>query len=136
MLNKVILIGNLGKDPEIRYNENGRMKVTFPLATSETYKNKAGERVTQTEWHNIVLWTPLAELAEKYLRKGSQVYLEGRVTYRSYEDKEKVMKYITDINVREMKFISTRNDSDKDESVASTVVSDQDKKEIIEDLPF
>ena len=74
-VNKVILLGNLGKDPEVRRLDDGRGVANFSLATSETYKNKAGEKVTNTEWHNIVLWSPLADIAESYLKKGSQVYL-------------------------------------------------------------
>ena len=101
-VNKVILVGNLGKDPEIRHLENDRARTTFTLATNETYKSKTGERVTTTQWHNIVLWTPLAEIAEKFLSKGRQVYLEGRLVNRSYIDNEKQTKYITEVAVREM----------------------------------
>ena len=96
-VNKVILLGNLGKDPEVRHLENDRMRASFTLATNETYKNKEGERVTTTEWHNVVLWTPLAKIAEQYLKKGKQVYLEGKLTNRSYVDKEGQTKYITEI---------------------------------------
>jgi single-strand DNA-binding protein len=101
-LNRVILIGNLGKDPEIRHLENGRARVTFTLATNDTYKNKEGEKMTTTEWHNIVLWSPLAEIAEKYLTKGKQVYIEGRLVNRSYTDKEGQTKYITEIVAQHM----------------------------------
>jgi single-strand DNA-binding protein len=76
-VNKVILLGNLGKGPEIKHLENGRMRASFSLATNEVYKNKEGEKISNTEWHNIVLWSPLAEIAEKYLSKGKQVYIEG-----------------------------------------------------------
>ncbi len=107
-VNKVILVGNLGKDPEVRHLENGRAVANFSLATSESYKNREGERVTQTEWHNIVLWGPLAELAEKYLKKGSQIYLEGKITNRSYEDKDGVQKYITEVVGRDMTFLGGR----------------------------
>mmetsp|Transcript_976 Transcript_976/g.2389 ORF Transcript_976/g.2389 Transcript_976/m.2389 type:complete len:143 (-) Transcript_976:823-1251(-) len=96
-VNKVILIGNLGKDPEVRYFEKDRMRVSFTLATNEAYKNKAGERVTTTEWHHVVLWTPLARVAEKYLKKGKQVYIEGKLTTRSYIDKTGQAKSITEI---------------------------------------
>ena len=96
-VNKVILLGHLGKDPEVRYLENERTLARFTLATNETYKNRAGERVTSTAWHNIVLWTPLAEIAEKYLSKGRQVYLEGKLTSRSYVDKEGQPKYTTEV---------------------------------------
>ena len=80
-LNKVMLIGRLGQDPEVRNTQDGRSLCTFSIATSESYKNKAGERVTNTEWHNIVLWSPLAEIAENYLKKGSQVYIYVSYTH-------------------------------------------------------
>lgn len=96
-INKVILVGNLGKDPELRTLESGRKVANFSLATTETYKDKNGERVDQTEWHNIVFWGPIAEVIEKYLKKGSQVYIEGKIRTRSYDDKEGVKKYITEI---------------------------------------
>lgn|SRR5690554_6918170 len=110
-VNKVILIGNLGKDPEVRHLDNGRAVANFSLATSEVYNNKNGERVTNTEWHNIVMWTPLAELAEKYLKKGNQVYLEGKLQTRSYDDKDGNRKYITEVVVSTMNFLGSRNDS-------------------------
>ena len=87
-VNKVILIGNLGKDPEVKYLDSGVAVANFSLATSESYKNKEGERVNQTEWHNIVLWRGLAEVAEKWLKKGSSVYIEGKIKTRKWEDKE------------------------------------------------
>ena len=87
-VNKVILIGNLGKDPEVRYLDSGVAVANFSLATTESYKNKEGERVSQTEWHNVVLWRGLAEVAEKWLKKGSSVYIEGKIRSRKWEDKE------------------------------------------------
>ena len=96
-VNKVILLGNLGKDPEVRYLEKDRMRATFTLATNEAYKNKEGQRVTTTEWHNVVLWSPLARIAEQYLTKGKQVYIEGKLTSRSYVDKEGQTKYTTEV---------------------------------------
>lgn len=96
-VNRVILVGNLGKDPEVRHLENGRTRASFTLATDETYKNKEGVRIANTEWHNIVLWTPLAEIAEKYLNKGKQVYIEGKLASRSYVDKEGQTRYFTEI---------------------------------------
>ncbi|UXP33587.1 single-stranded DNA-binding protein [Reichenbachiella agarivorans] len=143
-VNKVILVGNLGKDPEVRHLENGRAVANFSMATSETYKNKQGERVTTTEWHNLVLWSPLAEIAEKYLKKGNQVYIEGKLTSRSYEDKDGVTKYITEVVGREMTLLGGRPDGaasgdyssnsqpTKTEIVDSTV---EDSNEI-DDLPF
>jgi single-strand DNA-binding protein len=96
-INKVILVGNVGKDPVVRYFDKGVAKATFPLATSETYTNQQGETITSTEWHNIVLWRALAEVAEKTVKKGSQVYLVGKIKTRSYVDKDGVNKYITEI---------------------------------------
>jgi single-strand DNA-binding protein len=96
-VNKVILVGNVGKDPVVRYFDKGVAKTTFPLATSEQYTNQQGETITSTEWHNIVLWRGLAEVAEKNVRKGSQVYVVGKIRTRSYVDKEGNNKYITEI---------------------------------------
>jgi single-strand DNA-binding protein len=96
-VNRVILIGNLGKDPEIRHLEHGRMKASFPLATDEIYTNKEGIKVVHTEWHNVVLWAKLAEVAAKYLIKGKQVYLEGRLSSRSYMAQDKQVKHITEV---------------------------------------
>lgn len=96
-INKVILVGNVGKDPVVRYFDKGVAKATFPLATSETYTNQQGETITSTEWHNIVLWRALAEVAEKTIKKGTQVYIVGKIKTRSYVDKDGNNKYITEI---------------------------------------
>ncbi len=96
-INKVILVGNVGKDPVVRYFDKGVAKATFPLATSETYTNQQGETITSTEWHNIVLWRALAEVAEKTVKKGTQLYIVGRIKTRSYVDKDGNNKYITEI---------------------------------------
>jgi single-strand DNA-binding protein len=96
-VNKVILVGNAGKDPVVRYFDKGVAKATFPLATSESYTNQQGETITSTEWHNIVLWRSLAEVAEKTVKKGSQVYIVGKIKTRSYVDKDGNNKYITEI---------------------------------------
>jgi len=96
-INKVILIGNLGRDPEVQRFENGVKKAAFSLATTEVYKGKDGEKAQHTEWHNIVLWRGLAEVAENYLKKGSNVYIEGRIRRREYEDKEGQKKFIYEI---------------------------------------
>ena len=95
-INKVILVGNLGKDPEVQYLEGGVARARFSIATNEGYVDRNGNRVDQTEWHNIVLWRKQAEIAEKYLHKGSQIYLEGKLRNRSWEDNG-VKKYITEI---------------------------------------
>jgi single-strand DNA-binding protein len=95
-VNKVILVGHVGKDPEVRYLEGGVAVARLPLATSESYKNKEGQKVEQTEWHNIVLWRGLAEITEKYVRKGKLLYIEGKIRTRSYGD-ENNKKYFTEI---------------------------------------
>jgi single-strand DNA-binding protein len=109
-VNKVILIGNVGKDPEVRYLDNNLPICKMSLATSEVYKNKAGEKVTTTEWHNVILWRGLAEVAEKYVKKGSQVYIEGRLRTRSYDDKDKVKRYTTEIVADVMQLLGKRQD--------------------------
>lgn len=95
-VNKAILIGNLGKDPEVRYLQDNTAVASLSLATSETFKNKAGEKVTSTEWHKVILWRKLAEVAEKYLKKGMTVYIEGKIKTRKYE-KEGKTYYTTEI---------------------------------------
>lgn len=109
-INKVILVGNLGKDPEVRHLENNVAVATFTLATSESYKDKTGQRVEKTEWHNIVMWRGLAEVAEKYLKKGQTVYIEGKIRNRNYQDKEGQTRYITEIVADEMTMIGGRPD--------------------------
>ena len=109
-INKVILVGNVGKDPEVRYLEGGTAVAKFSLATSESYKNKEGNRVDQTEWHNIVLWRGLAEIAEKYVRKGSLVYIEGKIKSRSWDDKEGNKRYTTEIIGDSLTILSRKSD--------------------------
>src|ERR1043165_3821852 len=96
-VNRVVLIGNLGRDPDLQYLEGNIAVAKFPLATTETYKDKTGTLVSQTEWHTIVLWRGLAELAQKYLHKGSLVYIEGRIRSRNWEDKDKNKRFSTEI---------------------------------------
>lgn len=112
-INKVILVGNLGKDPEVRHLEGGAVVAKFPLATSETYKTKEGQRVDQTEWHNIVMWRGLAESAEKYLRKGSLVYIEGKIRTRSWDDKDGNKRFATEIIADTMTMLSSRRSDDQ-----------------------
>ena len=97
MVNKVILIGNVGADPEVRYLEGGVAVANLRLATTERYKNKNGENIDQTEWHNIVLWRGLAEIVEKYVKKGMRLYIEGRIRTRSWDDQNGVKRYTTEI---------------------------------------
>lgn len=109
-VNKVILIGNLGKDPEVRHLEGGVAVARFPLATSESYKDKSGQRVEKTEWHNVVLWRGLAEVAEKYLRKGQSVFVEGKIRTSQYQDKEGNQRYSTEIVADNMTMLGGRSD--------------------------
>ena len=96
-VNRVMLIGNLGRDPELQYLEGNIAVAKFPLATTETFKDKNGNLVSQTEWHTVVLWRGLAELAQKYLHKGSLVFIEGRLRTRNWEDKDKVRRFSTEV---------------------------------------
>ena len=109
-INKVILVGNLGKDPEVRHLENNVAVATFTLATSESYKDKTGQRIEKTEWHNIVMWRGLAEVAEKFLKKGQMVYIEGKIRSRNYQDKEGQTRYTTEIVADEMTMLGARPD--------------------------
>lgn len=109
-VNKVILVGNVGKDPEVRYLEGGTAVCSFPLATSETYRNRDGDRVTTTEWHNVVLWRGLAEIAEKYVRKGSQLYIEGKIRTRSWDDRDGNKRYTTEVIADTMQMLGKRTE--------------------------
>jgi len=110
MVNKVILLGNVGRDPEVRYLDNGVVVTKFPLATSETYTNKSGDKVTNTEWHNVVLWRKLAEVAEKWVKKGTPLYIEGKIRSRSYDDKDGNKRYITEIVADNMQMLGRRSE--------------------------
>lgn len=107
-INKAILVGNLGKDPELRYTASGQAVATFSLATTEKFKNKGGEQQERTEWHNIVAWGPLAEICGKYLTKGKQIYCEGRIQSRSYDDRDGNKRYITEIVISDMQMLGGR----------------------------
>ena len=147
-VNKVILVGNLGKDPEVRHLENGTPVASFSLATSESYKDRTtGERKTNTEWHNVVLWRGLAEVAEKYLHKGDQVYIEGKLQTRSWE-KDGVTRYSTDIVGSNMTMLGTKGQGSGDQSQsgghttapqqqpANTEAVQAQNTEELDDLPF
>jgi single-strand DNA-binding protein len=108
-INKVILIGHLGKDPEMRYLEGGVSVTSFPLATSETF-NKDGQKMEQTEWHNIVMWRGLADVAGKFLQKGKLVYIEGKLRTRSFEDKEGIKKYTTEVVAENFTMLGRKSD--------------------------
>lgn len=119
-LNKVMLIGRLGKDPEIRYTQSGTAVASFSIATSEKFKNKAGEYEEKTEWHNIVLWQKLAELAGEYLSKGSEVFIEGRIQTRKWQDNSGNDRYTTEIVGDRMQFLSKKGDKQANGSAGST----------------
>lgn len=100
--NKVLLIGNLGQDPDVKSIDGGKKLARISIATNETYKNAKGEKVTETQWHNAVAWGKTAEIMEKFLKKGSEVAVEGKLINRNYTDKEGVKKYITEVQVNEL----------------------------------
>lgn len=150
-VNKVILLGNLGKDPEVKYFEDGKGFAKFTMATSESYKDKNGERKEITEWHNVAVWRPgLVDIVEKYLKKGNKVYVEGKLKTRSWEDEDKTTKYITEIVVDNLTLLS--GPTAKDESTSTTPnvptdtkpnktsnteqVNESDSKDDTDDLPF
>lgn len=136
-VNKVILIGNLGKDPEIRRLENGVAVSSFSLATTESFKDRnTGEVKSQTDWHNIVMWRGLAEVAEKYLKKGMQIYIEGKIRSRSYQDKEGNTKYITEIVADNMVMMSKNTSQGEHSSSGSESTSFTPSEESTDDLPF
>ncbi|MCC8410545.1 single-stranded DNA-binding protein [Mucilaginibacter sp. UR6-1] len=139
-INKVILIGHLGKDPEIRYLEGGVSVVSFPLATSETF-NKDGKKVEQTEWHNIVMWRSLADVAAKYLQKGKLVYIEGKLRTRSFEDKEGLKKYTTEVVAENFTMLGRKSDFENDNhtngrTVKTDHAADYNAADETDDLPF
>lgn len=137
-VNKVILVGNLGKDPEVRHLDNGIAVANFSLATTESYTNKQGERVNQTEWHNIVLWRGLADVAEKYLKKGNSIYVEGKISTRKWEDKEGNTRYSTDIIADKMTMLGSKSDNANtpaESSVSSTEPTPSEDSGN-DDLPF
>ena len=136
-VNKTILIGNLGKDPELRYTSSGVAVATFSLATNESWKDPEGNLQERTQWHNIVAWRKLAEICGEYLKKGSRIYMEGRLQYRNYDDKNGVKRYVTEIVLDEMLMLDTRGSSaaapPPDTSSASPDDSAGGK---VDDLPF
>ena len=137
-INKVILIGNVGKDPEVRHLDNGVAVASFPLATSETYKGKDGQKVTNTEWHNIVIWRGLAEVAEKFVKKGNPLYIEGKIRTRSWDDKEGNKRYTTEIVADNMQMLGAKQSNE--ESAAAPQNASVENIENIsteeDDLPF
>ena len=146
-INKVILIGNLGKDPEVRHLENGATVANFSIATSETYKDrKTGEKVSQTEWHNIVAWRGLAEIAERYLKKGQKVYIEGKLKTRSWQDQDGNNRYSTEVITDNLTMLGNNNSNDSKSNFEKQQSTNNDSKKSPEkefsapgeddDLPF
>lgn len=142
-VNKVILVGNVGRDPEVKYLEQDVPVAKFTLATSESYRAKNGERVETTEWHNIVLWRGLAKVAEQYVKKGSKLYIEGKITHRQYEQ-DGVTKYFTEIVGNNMVMLDSK---DKTNEMSTSSASNQinpstsnepdiEEPEGDDDLPF
>lgn len=136
-INKVILVGHLGKDPEVRYLDGGVTVASFPLATSETY-NKDGRKVEQTEWHNIVMWRGLADVASKYLQKGKLVYIEGKLRTRHFEDKAGNKKYTTEIVAENFTLLGRKSDFDngQPDSASGKEEEIEYKADEGDDLPF
>jgi single-strand DNA-binding protein len=139
-VNKVILVGRLGKDPEVKYTQGGTPVAKFTLATNEVWKDQNGEKQERTEWHNIVAWTKLAEICGQYLNKGSRVYIEGRIQTRSWEDKEGNKRYITEIRADNMVMLSGKPDEARPEKSAAAAASSDGgsvEPEITDDdIPF
>ncbi len=133
-VNKVILLGNLGRDPEIRALESGVKVANFTLATTEYFKNKDGERGERTEWHRVVLWRRNAELAEQYLNKGSQVYVEGRLETREWEDKDGIKRYTTEVVGQIINFLGGKPTEEKKDPTPTEANTPPPNEE--DDLPF
>lgn len=133
MLNKVILIGRMGKDPEVRYMPNGEAVCNFSVATSESWKDQNGQSQERTEWHNITMYRKLAEIAGQYLKKGSQVYLEGKIQSRKYTDKNGAERTVYDIIANEMKMLggNTQAPAQKQQPAQA-----QTQDDISDDVPF
>ncbi len=132
-LNKVMLIGNLGRDPEMRYTPSGRPVTTFSVATNRSWKSSDGERRSETEWFNIVAWGNLAEICNQYLKKGHQVYIEGRLQSRSWEDDDKKKHQTTEVVAKEMVMLG---DKRKEESGENSAESEIDSEGDEEEFPF
>lgn len=145
-VNKVIVLGNLGKDPEIRYMPNGEAVANFSIATTETWKDKSGEKKEKTEWHNCVAYKKLAEIIGEYVKKGSQIYVEGKLQTRKWQDKEGKDRYTTEIIINEMKMLGSKvsqtkgqNPQDSDSGQPADEFKDAAKKSFDnfdDDIPF
>jgi single-strand DNA-binding protein len=139
--NKVILIGNAGKDPEIRHLDSGIAMITLPVVTSERVKDRTGEWREISEWHNVVFWKALAESVEKYVRKGSQILVEGKLRSRSWEDHNGQKRYTTEVVAETLKVLNRRDNNNPQQSgqhdnKPCTTVTDITAKDVVDDLPF
>lgn len=132
-LNKVMLIGNLGRDPEMRYTPSGRPVTTFSMATNRSWKTSDGERRTETEWFNIVAWGSLAEICNQYLKKGNQVYIEGRLQSRSWEDDDNVKHQTTEVVAKEMVMLGDRRKENSDADDDTHEVASENEED---EFPF
>lgn len=135
-VNKVFLLGHLGKDPDIRYMQNGTAVATFSIATSEQWKDNDGNAQERTQWHNIVAWRKLAEICGEYLKKGSHIYLEGKLQYRNYDDKNGLKRYVTEIVMEELVMLDTRGGQAAPAPDTSNVATNAEPSAPIDDLPF
>jgi single-strand DNA-binding protein len=138
-VNKIILIGNLGKDPELRYTSGGVAVATFSLATNESWKDVEGNVQERTQWHNIVAWRKLAEICAEYLKKGSKIYVEGRIQYRQYDDKNGLKRNITEVVLDEMVMLDNKGATLSGESVGgnhSHPLPEEPGSSPVDDLPF
>jgi len=136
-VNKVILIGRLGKDPELKHTSNGKTVCNFSLATSEKWTGQDGQKNESTTWHNIVAWGKQAEVMNEYLRKGQEVYIEGRIDNRSYEDKDGKKKYTSEVIVGSFQFIGSRDNAEEPQQSARVAgVKERSKVKDDDDLPF
>ena len=140
-VNKVILIGNLGQDPELRYTSAGVAVATFTLATNESWKDQDGNLQERTQWHNLVAWRKLAEICGEYLKKGSRIYVEGRLQYRNYDDKNGVKRYVTEIVIDQMMMLDSKgashsNGSSPAAEIAPSQPQEESGPEKADDLPF
>ncbi|HLC18796.1 MAG TPA: single-stranded DNA-binding protein [Thermodesulfobacteriota bacterium] len=135
-VNKVILVGNLGADPEIRYTPSGTAVANFSLATTETRTNKEGQKEQKTEWHKIVAFKRLAEICGEYLSKGRQVYIEGRIQTRNWEDKDGNKRYITEIIADTMQMLGSRDQAQREAPPQGKPPEEEAPAEDLEDVPF
>ena len=143
-VNKVLLLGNLGKDPDLRHTSSGTTVCTFSLATTNRFKDKNGQQQEQTEWHNIVTWAGLAEICGKYLHKGKQVYIEGKIQTRSYDDRDGNKRYITEIVANDMHMLGRANEkqdscgltTEKEEFPKHTQEPKDQFRDDFDDVPF